>query len=131
MESIGSKAFAYCENLEEVIILNPKCDIGPDKHTFSNSMDRFDVTICGYKNSTANSFSRGYGHNFKLITGTLSGDANGDGQFNIADLTIFRKFLLGSSDLKISDWKYLDLCEDGVLDAFDYCLMKKKLLENK
>lgn len=59
------------------------------------------------------------------------GDVNNDGAFNIADVVLFQKWLLGVPDAKIADWKAADLNEDGKYDAFDFCLMKKKLLKGE
>ena len=57
-----------------------------------------------------------------------SGDCNDDGIFNIADVVLLQKWLLSTPDIKLSDWKAADFCEDGVLDVFDLCLMKRKLI---
>ncbi len=63
----------------------------------------------------------------------IAGDINLDGVFGIADVTVFQKWLLGGSfygsDIEIEYCKSADLCADGKLDVFDFCLMKGKLLE--
>lgn len=51
------------------------------------------------------------------------GDVNADGEFNIADLVMMQKFLLGDGTL--TDWKAGDLCEDERIDAFDMVMMRK------
>ncbi|MBO5383783.1 MAG: dockerin type I repeat-containing protein [Ruminococcus sp.] len=64
----------------------------------------------------------------------LSGDINSDGEFNVADVAVFQRWLLGDSfygdDIKLNNWKAADLCNDGRLDVFDLCLMKQELLKN-
>lgn len=60
---------------------------------------------------------------------TIKGDINADGKFNIADLVLFQKWLLGAPNARLSNWKAADLCEDGRLDAFDLCLMRSTLIE--
>ena len=66
---------------------------------------------------------------FKLKK-TVSGDVNGDGKFSIADLVVFKKWLLGADGAELADWKAADLCSDGVLDTFDLCRMRQLLAEN-
>lgn len=66
---------------------------------------------------------------FKLKK-TVSGDVNSDGQFSIADLVVFEKWLLGASDAELADWKAADLYNDGSLDTFDLCRMRQLLAEN-
>lgn len=61
---------------------------------------------------------------------SVRGDVNADGQFNISDAVIFQKWLLSEKDTKLADWKAADLYEDGRLDVFDFCIMKKMLIEN-
>lgn len=56
------------------------------------------------------------------------GDCNGDGTFNIADVVLLQKWLLAVPNVTIPDWKAADLCEDGRLDVFDLCMMKRELL---
>lgn len=64
----------------------------------------------------------------------LRGDINSDGEFNVADVAVFQRWLLGDSfyggDMKIDNWKAADLCNDGRLDVFDLCLMKQELFKN-
>lgn len=57
------------------------------------------------------------------------GDVNSDGRFNASDVVVMQKWLLGSPDAKITDWKAGDLCNDNRLDVFDLCLMKRLLLQ--
>lgn len=57
------------------------------------------------------------------------GDVNGDGSFNVADVVLFQKWLLNAPDVKLDNWWAADFCQDGKLDVFDLCLMKKALIE--
>ena len=50
------------------------------------------------------------------------GDVNADGGFNIADLVLFQKWLLASSDTKLENWQNADLCRDSKLDALTCAL---------
>lgn len=57
---------------------------------------------------------------------TVSGDVNADGQFSIADAVMLQSWLLGIGEL--TNWQSGDICTDGKIDAFDFCLMREKLV---
>ncbi len=59
----------------------------------------------------------------------VAGDVNADGEFTIADAVMLQKWLLGSGEL--TDWTAGDLCEDGVINAFDMVLMRKLLIDKE
>ncbi len=116
--------------MTSIKILNPECDIYDDAFTIANVYDEnyepyFNGTIYCYENSTAQAYSEKYGYKFEVI-----GDVNGDEEFNIADVVLLQKYLLGDSDAVLSDWQNADLCADGRLDVFDFCMMKKKFMED-
>lgn len=56
------------------------------------------------------------------------GDVNNDGEFNIIDLAVFQKWMLGCSDVTLDNWEAADLCKDGTLNVLDICIMKSMLL---
>lgn len=58
---------------------------------------------------------------------SVDGDVNADGEFNISDVVMMQKWLLGIGYL--TDWKAGNLCEDDVINVFDLCLMKRLLIE--
>lgn len=58
----------------------------------------------------------------------VKGDVNGDGEFNIADLVLFQKWLLVVPDAGLVNRKAADFCEDERLDVFDLCLMRQALI---
>lgn len=58
----------------------------------------------------------------------IAGDVNADGAFSMADAVMLQKWLLGVPDVKLYNWKSADLFEDGVLDVYDLCLMKRELI---
>ncbi len=58
---------------------------------------------------------------------TVSGDVNADGELTMADVVLLQKWLLAVPDTELQNWKAGDLCEDGILDVFDFCLMRKYL----
>lgn len=63
-----------------------------------------------------------------IVPKEIKGDCNNDGKFTVADAVLLQKWLLAVPDTKLADWEAADLCEDGVLDVFDLCLMKRKLI---
>ena len=59
---------------------------------------------------------------------TPTGDANSDGEFNVADVVLLQKWLLAVPDTHLANWKAVDFCNDNVLNVFDLCLMKRELI---
>ena len=59
------------------------------------------------------------------------GDVNYDGAFTVSDVVLLQKWLLAVPDTHLSNWKTADLCEDGKLDVFDLCMMKRLLLDSQ
>lgn len=57
----------------------------------------------------------------------VAGDVNSDDEFNVADLVMMQKWLLGSGTL--TDWKAGDLNKDSVIDVFDMCMMRKLFVQ--
>ena len=55
---------------------------------------------------------------------------NFDGYFNVSDVVLLQKWLLGMSNTELANWKAADLCEDGKLDVFDMIEMRKLLIQN-
>ncbi|MBQ8297320.1 MAG: leucine-rich repeat protein [Ruminococcus sp.] len=58
----------------------------------------------------------------------ISGDANGDGEVNIADAVILQKYLLCADSSQSMDCGCADLNSDSFVDAFDMVLLRKQLL---
>lgn len=56
----------------------------------------------------------------------IKGDVNADGSVNVADLVMMCNWLLGSNEL--TDWEAGDLYEDGVIDTFDFVLLRQLIL---
>ena len=59
----------------------------------------------------------------------VSGDVNGDEEFNISDVLTLQKWLLGAPDAELIYWPAADFSMDSRIDVFDLCMMKKALLE--
>lgn len=80
--------------------------------TYGMATDSFEVTVEG-----------------KKIAHT--GDSNGDGDFTIADVVILQKYIMGKKTAKLSDWRNVDLCEDGKIDVYDFIVMRENIVENE
>ena len=59
----------------------------------------------------------------------VSGDANGDGEFNIADIVSLTRWLMHPEDAAISNWVNADFNLDNRLDVRDLTLMKRAYFE--
>ena len=138
----GIKKLGYVDyspyGLENITILDPECIIcetsdnaDPTGSDIISNV-RYGGVIYGYKDYTAQAYAEKHIFSFKEIEDTtvnIKGDVNDDGEFSISDLVLFQKWLLAVPDTELADWKSADLCEDGNLDVFDLCLMRKVLLE--
>ncbi|MDE5753667.1 MAG: dockerin type I repeat-containing protein, partial [Oscillospiraceae bacterium] len=49
-----------------------------------------------------------------------------DGELTTVDAVVLQKWLLGTGELTC--WQNVDLCKDGKIDVFDFCLLKKELI---
>ncbi|MDE5557721.1 MAG: glycoside hydrolase family protein [Ruminococcus sp.] len=63
-----------------------------------------------------------------VVSSSIKGDVNNDGIVTIADAIMLQKWLLGVPNIELVNWNVADLCEDGVLNVFDLCLLKKMLV---
>lgn len=59
-------------------------------------------------------------------TDQTKGDLNADGSFDMDDLKLLQKFILGST-VELPDWTAGDMNDDGILDSFDLALMRRSL----
>jgi len=129
---IEKDVFCWCDSLTSVTILNPDCIIEGDSETFSNKGSAT-ITICGYENSTAQTFAETYGYRFKSL-GTAPipeislGDLNSDGAIdaNDASMLLVAAAAAGSgadSGLTAEQIAAADLNADGQFDASDASLI--------
>ncbi len=58
----------------------------------------------------------------------VAGDLNNDGTFTVTDTVAFQRWIL-MDGTKIINSQNADFCKDGVLNAFDLSIMKRKLIE--
>ncbi|MGN0612397.1 MAG: RICIN domain-containing protein [Porcipelethomonas sp.] len=57
----------------------------------------------------------------------IAGDVNADDVFDIADLVVMKKWLTAVPDTKLAHWESADLNGDGILNIFDFCIMRREL----
>ena len=70
----------------------------------------------------------GNAQKWNFVSTIIKGDANNDKTVDISDAVMLQKWLLGEGNL--TNWKNVDLCEDGRIDVFDMIEMRK-LIANK
>lgn len=56
----------------------------------------------------------------------VAGDVNADGVFNVADVVMVQKWLIGMG--RLVNPEAGDLCKDNMINVFDLCLMRRMLL---
>ena len=66
---------------------------------------------------------------YTLFNDIADGDANADGTFSIADAVLLQKWLLASPDTSLANWKAADFNKDNKINAIDFTLMKRALIE--
>ena len=133
---ISSSVLSNCKNLQKVTVMNPECDIYMSDNTFChgrNDEDKFYYSgiICGHENSTAQAYADKFGCTFESLgkaAEALKGDVNGDGKLSIADAVELQKWLLGDN-LTINA-ENSDLNNDSMIDTFDFCLLRKELINS-
>lgn len=114
---------------------------GKDSTTITDTANRIVLSKSG-SDIVLNATGGTYEFKFELSTNRLSvytsdktadciGDVNADGKFNIADAVLLQKWILAVPNVSLPDWKAADLCEDGVINVFDLCMMKRMLINQK
>ncbi|WP_297960182.1 dockerin type I repeat-containing protein [uncultured Ruminococcus sp.] len=63
------------------------------------------------------------------ISSCKLGDVSGDGNFNVADIVLFQRWLLGQKPENFKNWQAADMDGSGELDVFDLAKMKRYLVE--
>ena len=83
--------------------------------------------ISGYYGTEAHNFSLAHNLTFRPLDDLNYGDANNDGNVNIADAVSLQKYLFGNGSVGYE----ADLTKDGIIDSFDMIPMRKMILNNK
>lgn len=61
----------------------------------------------------------------------IDGDINGDMELGISDVVLLQKWLLGDRSVRLDRWGAADLNNNGRLDVYDLCLLKKNLIAQR
>ena len=119
---IGGNAFYNCERLTSITIENPECEIYDDGSTICNDYDDkyyFNGTICGYDNSTAQTYAEKYGYKF-LSLGTAPeppvtvwGDADENGTADMDDVVAILCAASGIASLSKQGALNADIYQNG------------------
>ena len=136
VEKIESKAFCDCRKLKRITILNPDCKIYRSADTICSTYEvydqtapeygyempeptpvvAYDLTICGYADSTAQSYADTHVIPFEVY----DPDA-----YDVTDVVSMQRFLLGQG-ASVNHRNY-DLNGDEIIDIYDLALLKWKL----
>ncbi|MDE6425511.1 MAG: leucine-rich repeat protein [Ruminococcus sp.] len=121
VKKIDIYAFNDCSSLGELIFMNPECEIEGSNETIPSG-----TVICGYENSTAQTFAETYGYNFRVLENSLVtlGDVNADGFIDALDATDVLIEYASLSTAGISTFTdeqkiSADVNSDGVVDSVD------------
>ena len=99
--SIAKGAFNSCNSMKSITIENPKCEIDDSSHTISSRS-----TIYGYEGSTAQAYAEKYERKFvdieKMYDSIETGDINGDGAVDVADVVLVKCYLINAENYSMT-----------------------------
>lgn len=131
--AVGNNVPLYNAKIEEIYKNYPEVIKGPDFYTFFSenpdllSSDGVHPSEDGYASMrklwAKTMYDEVYSKNNDTV---IDGDVNEDGVFNIDDISVMRKYLIGIDTLK--NQKAGDLNKDNAVDVFDLCNMKRDTL---
>lgn len=135
---VESMAFAYCDKLKDLKLSKNLTYI--DNYAFADVTSRATITVYGTKEDwdkvekdSEDQFLKNATYIFddSIVAPPpeIIGDVNSDNEFNTGDLVLLSKWLLGTPDTKLANWKAGDFDKDGRLDTFDLVQMRKELIE--
>ncbi|MGN1087253.1 MAG: leucine-rich repeat protein [Porcipelethomonas sp.] len=128
-------AFLGCTALKKVIFNENVQEIGDYAFGYTENEDgtfsRYEgLTIYGVAGTAAETYAVENDIPFVSIEKEpvkVHGDLNNDENFNVADVVFLQNWLISSD--KTESWIDADFCEDGVINVFDLCIMKRMLSE--
>lgn len=88
--------------------------------------EMFNTTIMGYYGTEAHNYAIAHNAEFIPLDDVVSGDANGDGKMNIADLVSLQNYLLKDSDISYG----ADVNKDDRIDVFDLAELRRQIIRN-
>ena len=129
--SIGAFAFGGCTNLVSITIPASVTYIGwgafgYDEHY--NPIDGF--TIYGYKNTEAERYAKDNGFTFIPLDGAIIGDADGDGEVTIQDVTEIQHYLSTMNTEATEEMlMFADIDRNGLIEITDATLIQRYLAD--
>ena len=135
---IGSMAMDGCEKLTDLKLSGKLTNI--DDMAFSDLTSQATITFYGSKekwDSVTKPENDPFLKNAKMVfdeshvdpVEELAGDVNLDGEFNVSDLVLLQKWLLGDKSAELKNWKAADYTKDEKLDIYDLVLMRKAIIQ--
>ncbi|MCR4639981.1 leucine-rich repeat protein [Ruminococcus sp.] len=135
---IGSMAMDGCTKLTDLKLSGKLTKI--DDMAFSDTTSQATITFYGSKekwDKVTKPEDDPFLKNAKMVfdeshadpVEELAGDLNSDGEFNVSDLVLVQKWLLGDKSAELKNWKAADYTKDEILDIFDLVLMRKAIIQ--
>lgn len=134
---IGSMAFDGCSKLTDLKLSGKLKTI--DDMAFPDTSSQATITFYGSKETwdkVKKPENSPFLKNAKMVfdeshvepVEELAGDVNMDGEFNVSDLLLLQKWLLGDKSAELKNWKAADYTKDEKLDIYDLVLMRKAII---
>lgn len=132
---LDSMAFDNCDKLTDLKISNKLKSI--DYYTFADIDSTCTITFYG-KESEWQSVEKPENDPFlsranvvfaEAPDDEVAGDVNMDGSFNISDLVLVQKWLIGNKSDEMKNWKAADFIADDKLDIYDLIKMRRELFK--
>ena len=95
--------------------------------TESNIIYLFKFSYSGYYGTEAHNYALAHNIRFSPLDDLIYGDANNDGDINIADAVLLQSYLLCNAE---TSWS-ADINKDGIINAFDMVYMRQKILNHQ
>ena len=102
-----------------------------EKYLGMLTLTREDVEKIIANGNTNRKPEKGYIYDGYSPQGTpfVKGDCNDDGEFTVADLVLMQKWLLGTNETDVENWRNVDMNYNRKLDVYDLCLLRRMLVE--
>ena len=137
-ESIDMMAFYDCPKLTELKLSGKLKTISDGAFmdtktsatiTFYGSKETWEKVQKPSNEAFLNNAKYIFDENHTDIDEEIVGDVDKNGTFNVADLVLFQKWLLGVPGAELKNWEAADLDKNGILDSLDLVLMRKEILK--
>lgn len=137
VETIGDYAFLNCQRLTKIVIPPSVVEIGKYAigywHNSDGTYSPMSKTVIYCVNgSAAHEYAKANGLTFELADEEEicfdMGDVNTDGTVSAADLVVLQKYIIFGSEMTADGALRADVCDDGIINIFDVCKIRDKLI---